>query len=298
MSWAREASAALVLVAMASGCGAESGSSGGPGGVGGASGVAGISGAAGVGGGAGTAASGGTAGAAGGAAGAGSGPCETPEGIRLCGGECDWLDAEDCPAGCSAVYDRAAAGDSPFGLCFADLTDLGNRPCFACRDGEVCVQRARDVAVCVPESVCAGLWALGARDVCRYADYASYDGRPVPEPPASCPAEPDGQQDPGQMCGGACGACLLADEYPCTGRSPEHPQGFCRSYEGSCRAAAGDNDCADTWLCAVFRVPTPDAPTARASGHCFGRDTCLELAVTLPGGVDCYDAAGNVVPPG
>lgn len=75
----------------------------------------------------------------------GGSTCRTAEGVRLCGGpnaECSWLDTDTCPGGCVRPYDRDLGGDALAGVCFSDLPDNGSRPCLACEDGEVCVERA------------------------------------------------------------------------------------------------------------------------------------------------------------
>lgn len=251
---------------------------------------------------------GGTGGASGSSGAAGSGaaasggfggkPCLTSEGVRLCGGsdeQCGWLGASECPGGgCARPYDRLLGGDAIAGVCFADLPDLGNRTCLGCNDGEVCVERAQGELACVPEAVCAALWALGAKGVCRYADLSAYDGRPLPVL-SSCPST----EKTSQLCGGPCKACGTDNPPPCTRRSPDHPQGFC--YFNPLWWCALDQSKAYTQhctfsdhYCGVFHVPAADQVVALQYGHCLGKDYCLQIAAELPGGYDCYDPWGQL----
>lgn len=232
-------------------------------------------------------------GGAGGASGGGD-PCRTHEGVRLCGGSaasCGWVGPDECPGGgCARPFDRLLGGDAVAGVCFSDLADNGNRACWGCKDGETCVERAPGELACVPESVCAGLWNLGAKGVCRYADLVAYDSRPLPVL-SKCP------KPKSALCGGPCPACAGIGEPPCTGRSPDHPQGFCTSFENWC--ALGDAGylakCHVGELCGVFHVPAADAPVARLYGRCLSPPQCEGLASDLPGGFDCYDESGKLV---
>lgn len=241
-------------------------------------------------------------GAAGGAAGAGGfggDTCRTPEGVRLCGGSaasCGWVGPEECPGGgCARPFDRALGGEAVAGVCFSDLADNGGRPCFNCNDGEVCVERAQGELVCVPESVCAGLWNLGAKGVCRYADLGSYDGRPLPLL-SKCP----NPKPESLLCGGPCPGCSKQSHPPCTGRSPDHPQGFCSSFDIWCALGASGyvQQCPSTlpeYYCGVFHVAPADEPIARLYGRCLGLSQCESLAADLPGGFDCYDESAKLV---
>lgn len=244
--------------------------------------------------------SGGNAAAGQGGVGAvGGSACQTAEGVRLCGGEhgeCSWLDADACPGGgCAAPYDRQREGNAVAGVCFSDLPDQAMRPCPFCDDGEVCLERKPGQLFCVPEGVCARLWLLGARGVCRYADLARYDARPLPVLD-HCP--PDGPNT--TFCGGACTKqCSLNGAAPCVGRSPDHPQGFC-SFEGADDWCALDdkgyvNDCRDNEYCGVFRHGDADDAVAKLHGRCLWTPSCLELSSALPGGFDCYDDKAKLV---
>lgn len=233
----------------------------------------------------------------GGVGGLGGSTCETAEGVRLCGGaqdECGFIDPSECPGGgCELPYDRERNGDAVAGLCFSDLPDNASRPCFACEDGEVCIERKPGQLYCVPESVCARLWLLGARGVCRYADLAAYDAKPLPVL-TSCP--PHDPEVP--LCGGPCKPCFGDVSTPCTGRSPEHPQGFCAYYTWD-PCALDDSGyllgCKPDHYCGVFRHPGADYAVARLHGRCAGKDSCLALSTHLPGGFDCYDELGKLV---
>jgi hypothetical protein len=271
--------------------------------TGGAAAGAGSAGAASGGAGAASGGAGATSGGAGGAGATGGSPCETAEGVRLCGGNgatCGWIDTDECPGGgCTRPYDRELGGDAIAGVCFSDLPDNGSRACLECEDGEVCIERNPGEHYCVAESVCAKLWNLGARGVCRYADLSAYDARPLPRL-TTCPkADPNGYT---YMCGGACPTCKSDFPTPCTGRSPDHPQGFCSysdldpwcalddsGYVNACKASAR--------YCGVFHVTQKDAGTAKMYGRCMTEDTCLALSQELPGGFDCYDADAQLVAP-
>lgn len=225
----------------------------------------------------------------------GGDPCRTAQGVRLCGGtaaSCGWVGPEECPGGgCARPFDRILNGDSTAGVCFSDLADNGSRPCWGCNDGEVCVERAKGELSCVPESVCAGLWNLGAAGVCRYADLGAYDGRPLPVLPKCPSSKPESL-----LCGGACGGCPGVGPPACTGRSPDHPQGFCTSFESWCAwdATGYLQDCGSDY-CGVFQVKAADQPVAFLYGRCLGLSHCQSLADELPGGFDCYDKSGKLV---
>jgi hypothetical protein len=242
-------------------------------------------------------------GGVGGAAGWAGSPCVTPEGVRICGGtsnECGWVVAEECPGGgCARPFDRMLGGEAEGGLCFSDLPDNGSRACFGCEDGEVCIEREPGELVCVPESVCWALWQIGVRGACRYADLASYDGRPLLRLP-SCP-DPS---PPSYMCGGPCPEqCDGFFHNPCSGRSPDHPQGFCFyvNDSGLCSLAGGGYtlECnqvsSGDRYCGVYQLSELDAPVAHQYGQCLSDDTCLALSAKLPGGFLCYDPEGKLV---
>lgn len=241
--------------------------------------------------------------AAGGSAGGGLGglgafggdPCRSVDGVRLCGGTaaaCGWVGADECPGGgCARPFDRVLGGEAVAGLCFSDLADNGSRPCWGCNDGEVCVEREKDELVCVPASVCASLWELGAKGVCRYADLSAYDGRPLPIL-SKCPSS----KPESLLCGGACSGCPGVGPPACTGRSPDHPQGFCTSFEAWCALSGTEyvQSCAQGY-CGVFHVAPADQPAALRYGRCLGLPYCEMLAEELPGGFDCYDKSGSLV---
>lgn len=225
----------------------------------------------------------------------GGSTCSTAEGVRLCRGEhdeCGFIEPSDCPGGgCERPYDRELKGDAVAGLCFSDLPDNASRPCFACEDGEVCIERKPGQLYCVPESVCARLWLLGARGVCRYTDLAAYDARPLPVL-ASCPTTETA------LCGGPCKPCFGDVPTPCTGRSPDHPQGFCAYYiwdPCSLDDAGYLLGCKPDRYCGVFRHPGADYAVARLHGRCADEASCLALSKHLPGGFDCYDEVGKLV---
>ena len=220
--------------------------------------------------------------------------CETDDGVRMCGGPCRWLDAPECPGyGCTPAHAREDGAASDAGVCWADAPSEVAELCNACPDGMVCAQRRPDELVCVPESVCAALWDLGATDVCRYADKSAYDHQALVEP-ATYPLS-------GRFCGGACGDC--SGILRCTGRSPAHPYGFCAHWTGTdvdrCGVGEKSQDpaCSPNYLCGVFDVPVGDEAAARRYGVCMTEESCFAIAAELPGGLRCFDAAGNKVGP-
>jgi hypothetical protein len=253
-------------------------------------------GSAGSAGGGGAGGSGGTA-AQGGVGALGGSTCVTAEGVRLCGGghgECGWMNNDECPGGgCALPYDRERGGDAVAGLCFSDLEDAASRPCLHCQDGEVCIERKPGELYCVPESVCARLWLLGAHGVCRYADLAAYDARPLPVL-AECPST----EPAARLCEGPCPKCPWS-QSSCVGRSPDHPQGFCTSanFDWCALGAKGEyiQACTPGELCGVFRHTGSDYAVARLHGRCSSADSCLARAQLLPGGFDCYDSEGKLV---
>ena len=224
----------------------------------------------------------------------GQASCETGDGVRVCGGPCRWLDAPECPGyGCTPAHDRVGGSASDAGVCWADAPAEVAELCNACPDGMVCAQRRPDELVCVPESVCAALWDLGATDVCRYAYKSAYDHRALPEP-KTCPFD-------GRFCGGACGDC--GGIFRCTGRSPAHPYGICVGSGGAGLFRCGvsekgqDPACLPNSVCAVLDVPAADEAAALRYGVCMDEDSCLAVAAELPGGLRCFDAAGKKVGP-
>lgn len=201
--------------------------------------------------------------------------------------------------GCTRPYDRVLGTEAEAGVCFSDLPDNASRACWGCEDGEVCIEREQGELYCVPESVCAALWQLGVRGACRYADLSAYDGRPL-ERLAACP-----DTDPAlYLCGGPCPEDCdfgFQEPLPCSGRSPDHPQGFCaRHVEPLCSLSESGYTypCSySDWYCGVYRVSAEDAPVARQYGRCLTPERCLALSAKLPGGFDCYDESGKLVAP-
>ena len=244
---------------------------------------------------------GGSGGSGGGWSGGGGLPCVTPDGVRLCGGtqnQCGWVGNDQCPGGgCLRPYDSQLGGPAKAGICYSDLADNGSRPCWGCKDGEVCLQRKQGEYICVPESVCADLWTMGVRGVCRYADLGAYDGRPLPRL-SSCPST-----DPNLLlCDGPCSSDCSG--LPCSGRSPDHAQGSCFISQTPC--ALGPSGYTQPCppvnpspqdYCGVFHHKSADMSVARQYGQCLGTDTCLALAKKLPGGFDCFDTSGHLVKP-
>jgi hypothetical protein len=211
-------------------------------------------------------------------------PCRTRSGVRICGGSarCPWLTAPDCPGrGCEET-----GPDSGTGVCFSDLSDLGDRLCTACNDGEVCAFRGAADLVCVPQDLCATLWNAGGTSACRYADKSAYTNLVLPVPSGACPGNLGAS--PGLsaiICGGPCGAC--SPGAPCAGRSPGRPFGVCAEYnfdgmptEGSCAGAALPGSCG------IFEVAPADQPEADKYGFIIMAD-CPEIATSLPGGFRC-----------
>lgn len=223
-------------------------------------------------------------------------PCLV-DGVRMCGPGCPPLGTPPC---CTPAYDRASGAATGAGACWLDLGDRGQRDCAGCEDGETCAYRAPGRLVCVPEGVCRALSAMGATGACRYADKSGYDGRPLADPPTSCPAGRDGKPlaDQYVLCGGACGGCARPPQYahvPCSGRSADRPYGICPSKfppsvtsVDRIQRCSSDADCPGTasFFCAVFRVGPADQTEARAYGACMATYRCTEAAIA--GQVDCY----------
>ena len=150
-------------------------------------------------------------------------PC-APDGVRVCGGSCPLLTPDQCPGtGCSSVATVSKAPE-PTGACWSDMTNGdGLDLCYACRDGDACMQRDANKLVCVPYGVCSALYSQGNK-ACRYADKSNFTGAPLTTPSGPCPTT----AVPGALCGGACGACPSWTEGPsCTGRSASRPFGVC-----------------------------------------------------------------------
>lgn len=260
-------------------------------------------------------ASGDSVGDAGFETGADGGPlslCE-PDGIRICGASCPELATPDsgdiaadaagyCPGvGCLSSEDIQSDAAAAAGVCWADMKSIAQFPCGACNDGEVCLEQATTGLVCVPEDVCRALWDLGVRDVCRYADFHPYDGRPLPTPTSSCPPAPAGFE----VCGATCDACDQGER--CVGRSPDHPFGICRDEFSATGTAPTDfKRCWDTlghlaptsgYGCAAFATSVGDESLAKEWAVILRTADCLAIAPTFPGGLRCYDPSGQLLNP-
>ena len=218
-----------------------------------------------------------------------SGGCETPEGVRICGGvnNCPWLEPPSCRGhGCTET-----GADADAGVCWTDLPDVGNRLCSACNDGEVCVFRGANELICVAEDVCQTLWDAGDTVGCRYADKSTYTNATLPSPLGPCPGDLSGQLI---LCGGACGGC---PGTPCVGRSPGRPFGVCAWQESgasqgaisTCSVPPGAYDCTDhTQACAVFAVQATNESLAMMYGICMPASDCAKAAQFMPGGLHRY----------
>lgn len=225
---------------------------------------------------------------------------------RICAPDqgCPVLPSATCPGtGCKGVVE-VDGGSTADGVCWSDLSDLGNVSCASCDDGQSCIGRNGQF-VCVPNGVCQAFWKLGIQDVCLYADKHAYDGRDLPPEPTTCPGGLSGQ---GILCGGACGACRSDEAQRCVGRSPDHPVGVCAWLPPT----ASPQDPATIPICSLagttYRVPCPGAPAGLACGVfspstpmseqyglCMPPDMCKTLASDLPGGFDCYDVTGSLI---
>jgi hypothetical protein len=216
----------------------------------------------------------------------GGSSCETPEGVRICGGKshCPWLRPPECPGeGCTPTGAGANAG-----VCWSDLSDKGDRRCAACNDGEVCAFRQSGELVCVPPDLCELLWDAGDLTGCRYADKSDYTNALLPTPSGPCPGALDGT-----LCGGDCGPC--PGDRICVGRSPGRPFGVCALTEvgsstpATCSAAPPYATCnvAGPASCAVFHVPARDQSQAEQYALCMYVSECRQASTVIPGGLAC-----------
>lgn len=199
-------------------------------------------------------------------------PCASADGIRLCGGTaaCPALPAPTCPGyGCTPAY--TVEGPSSAGVCWADAPDHTARRCPVCEEGEVCVQRGRDL-YCTSRDLCDALLDLGARGTCRFTDMTVYDGRPFAEASA-CPAE--------RLCGGGCGACrgAYSTEYACVGRSAQRALGVCESLVALLPRQCGS--CNLDEACGVYPGVPADHDLRRRHGVCIEGPACRALIPTL-----------------
>lgn len=233
-----------------------------------------------------------------------------PGGVRLCGGNCG--DVPSCPgAGCTGLIAGSGTAAS-FGVCWADLADMGLTPCALCDDGQGCVQRSSGSFVCVPLAVCGALDALGAGEVCWYGDKVPFDGAAVASA-TGCP-QPTGIAN--VVCGGGdCPPCADITLDRCVGRGPDHPFGVCPPMvsPGSrvdlsnvplCIVSGGSDALACpalssdySYSCAVYPYPPAPPTVAPRNGFCISDMVCKELAASLPGGLWCFDATGRRVAP-
>ncbi len=238
-----------------------------------------------------------------------------PDGVRLCGDGCPDLITPDSSTfdieagnvclgyGCLPTKDIQHFTSQSAGVCWADAQSIAKYPCGTCNDGEVCVQKSPSDLVCMPEDVCRALWTLGVRDVCRYADFHPYDGRPVATPAQACPfVAKDGPQ---RVCSGACPPCPGVER--CVGRSPDHPFGLCRDdFVGGlepqpsafppCKTCLATLPSDAGYGCAVFDG-SDNAALAHAGGFCMPVKDCLQIGKLFPGGMSCYDGSGNRLGP-
>jgi hypothetical protein len=212
-----------------------------------------------------------------------SNPCEV-DGIRLCGPGCPPLGDPTC---CTATFDRDTRAPTKAGVCWTDLSDKGQRPCIACKDGEVCAYRASDRLVCVPLNICRALDQLGARQACRYADKSAYDGRPLASR-SDCPlVDENGASLKGQhfACGGGCGDC--ASGVPCTGRSADRPFGFCPLVDNAGTSPDHATQCSTAASCQVnaqcvrFSVDLNDQSEANVYGVCGTRCKAISIGESV-----------------
>lgn len=228
-------------------------------------------------------------------------------GVRVCGGDCPTLDTASCPGfGCAPTLDVTNEQPTAYGVCWSDLPDGGMTPCNACPDDSGCLERNSGELICVPLEVCAALWALGGRTVCRYADKSAYDHRALTEPAGVCPVGP--VEGDAVACGGACPSCAIEGLPPylqaCSDQSPNHPFGICvhalangapcslspqGGYAVPCAFGEG--------ACGVYQDDAADQPVARVYGTCVPMGTCKAIAAALPGGFLCFDKHGMQAAP-
>lgn len=159
--------------------------------------------------------------------------CLTSSGVRLCGGPAGRPDA--CPAlpagsclgyGCTGAFDFDGH-ETTAGICWADTAET-DWLCDGCSIGDGCLQRSAGEWVCVPIDVCAALWNLGVRNVCRYADKERYDHRPMPAG-AGCPEPASTANSTYFACGGDC-SFSCGSSQRCNGVAPDHPFGLCNCW--------------------------------------------------------------------
>lgn len=222
----------------------------------------------------------------------------TIDNVRLCGGTCGSV--VDCAGGCVPLVSGDGSSSS-YGVCFADLPDLGQTPCAVCDTGQGCVQRSAGAYACVPLEVCGALRAVGANDVCWYADKSPYDGRAI-DIPTTCPDSLAPLHQDHAMCGGACGVCnpQLGSLARCLGQGPTHPVGICATPNGPtvnpydaktyprCVVVNGSAACGSGYRCAVFPAPPAEITVAANNGVCIIAQDCTALTQALPGGLECY----------
>ncbi len=188
---------------------------------------------------------------------------------------------------------------SSVGICWADSAET-DWLCDGCNIGDGCLQRKASQWVCVPIDVCETLWNLGVRNVCRYADKTRYDDRAIPLG-AGCPPPASTPNYTYYACGGDC-AYACGPSQRCNGVVPDHPFGLCNGGPGlggaynssfSCGTSPPCDGFSPDYLCAVPNVPDVDIDVARRYGVCMPKAHCFDFAADFPGGLGCYDAAGN-----
>ncbi len=210
----------------------------------------------------------------------------SPASVRLC-------DGAQCPAPpcqCMPASDRDTSTPSEAGLCWTDLADWPNDECYACEDGQACIHRATDELHCAPLDVCVSLAALGASNVCTYADKSPFDDRPLAVGGA-CPVQDH------SLCGGGCGDCQT--NFRCTGRSADRGFGVCVPLSPLDKkpfpCSYGDTGPAQTpcleqynYFCAVYK--SSNERLARHYGMCMQLGPCKSASQIV--GLHCLDVAG------
>ncbi|MFO0548137.1 MAG: hypothetical protein U0271_07100 [Polyangiaceae bacterium] len=198
----------------------------------------------------------------------GSASCEA-DGIRMCGAnDCPPIGFDECPGiGCTPTGDRTSLEPLDVGVCWPDIPEWVNHPCFACEADEVCVHDTLGGLFCAPFELCSALWDSGATTACRYADKSPFVNEPWAQSPY-CP-----HSELGTLCGGTCPPCVGDD--PCVGRSAEQPFGVCVSQltYAEC-SATNPGACLASQLCAVFAVDPDSQPVADRFGLCLHIENC------------------------
>jgi hypothetical protein len=206
--------------------------------------------------------------------------------VRLC-------DGAQCPAPacqCLPASDRDTFTPSEAGVCWTDLADWPNDECYACEDGEACIHRVTDELHCAPLDVCVSLSALGASNVCTYADKSPFTDAPLAVG-GGCPVQDH------SVCGGGCGDCNQG--FRCTGRSAARGFGVCVPLSPLDKkpfpCSYGDAGAAQTpcleqynYFCAVYK--SDNERLARKFGMCMQLGPCKSASQVV--GLHCLDVAG------